>query len=187
MWTREKRRSTHFHNRASSFLPSLVSAFRPHFVRPALARAICKFLSLRERFWHKSEKPKNLQECFCTLFLKKNAFCTYFHVNTKILALQLTQNEPLATHQKTGHLYDSIALSSDALARVFKRNQLKCNMIGAKSVSPRNRQNLVTYNNMPLAKPENEAMWLTVTTASRFEVELTSSSTRRPSIQLTNP
>src|SRR5580692_2409697 len=34
--------------------------------------------SFRERFCHKSQKAKNLQECFCTLFSRKSAFWPFF-------------------------------------------------------------------------------------------------------------
>jgi len=56
--------------------------------------------SFLERFCHKSEKAKNLQECFCTLFLKKNAFWTFFRVRRKNFACNLHAINMLRPGQK---------------------------------------------------------------------------------------
>jgi hypothetical protein len=53
-----------------------------------------------------------------------------------------------------GALYDSSGFSFDIKSGYFHRNSLKVNMMSLKSAPAEKRQNLVTYNNMPFAKPE---------------------------------
>jgi len=76
------------------------------------------------------------------------------------------------TGEKTGPLYDSVAFSSNASADDFQRNILKRNMIYVENTSVANRQFLVTYNNMAVAKSEEEPMCLTVTLVWYSELDL---------------
>jgi hypothetical protein len=86
--------------------------------------------------------------------LKKNAFCALFFGHPKKSGLQPARHEPFTKDTKTGHLYDTAVFRSRDPADDFPRNLLKRNRISAKSASPGHRQNRVTYNNMPFAKPE---------------------------------
>jgi hypothetical protein len=117
--------------------------------------------------FRKTKKPPGV---FLYAFFEEKCFWTFVRASQKKCAMQPARYEPFTNHQKTGHLYDSTAFSSDALTGNSQRNLFKLNKIGAKRAAIANRQNLVTYNNKPSAKPEIEAIYLTVRTISHFEV-----------------
>jgi hypothetical protein len=77
-----------------------------------------------------------------------------FFVNPKKSALQHTRYEAFTKGAKTGRLSDSGVFGLDSEFAHFRRNSLKVSQMEFQSPRRQKRQNLVTYNNKPLAKPE---------------------------------
>jgi hypothetical protein len=68
--------------------------------------------------------------------------------------LQPARHKAFTKDAKTRHLYDTHVFSTAISFDHFLRNLLKINKIALKKGQPDPRQNRVTYNNMPFAKPE---------------------------------
>jgi hypothetical protein len=104
----------------------------------------------------KTEKPTVV---FWYAFLAEKCILRPLFAHPKKSSLQAARYEAFTNDAKTGHLCDRGDFASSKASDRFPRNLLKINRLALKSAQTQGRQNRVTYNNMPCAKPEKRAFF----------------------------
>jgi hypothetical protein len=99
----------------------------------------------------KTEKPTGVFWC---AFLAEKCILNPFYGPSKKSGVQPARHEPFTNGSKTGNLFATRAFSTGTISDDFLRNSLKINWMAWKRARTEQRQNRVTYNNMPCAQAE---------------------------------
>jgi hypothetical protein len=103
----------------------------------------------------KTEKPTGV---FWYAFLAEKCILRRFCGQPQKIGVQLARYESFTQGAKTGRLYDTGDFTSGGTFGHFERNLLKNNRMAFKMVRVEGGQKRVTYNNMPCAEFEKQAL-----------------------------